>query len=126
MPDEGDEIALATGFDPQHAKAVVGVMERDAVDQARQDLRRAHRRYLRHSRDDGCGAGGTPELPFLICLKPVSRMDTDAVPGLDGERGRGRVQGKRWEGTMPKTPWDRRELLKTISAGAVTGFLVGG
>src|SRR5262252_1637098 len=27
---------------------------------------------------------------------------------------------------MPKTPWDRRELLKTISAGAVTGFLVGG
>jgi hypothetical protein len=27
---------------------------------------------------------------------------------------------------MPKTNWDRRELLKTISAGAATGFLVGG
>src|SRR5215831_17112683 len=27
---------------------------------------------------------------------------------------------------MPKTPWDRRELLKTISAGAVTGVLIGG
>src|SRR6516164_11020773 len=27
---------------------------------------------------------------------------------------------------MPKTPWDRRELLKIISAGAATGFLVGG
>src|SRR6516165_3702691 len=27
---------------------------------------------------------------------------------------------------MPKTPWNRRELLKTISAGAATGFLVGG
>ena len=27
---------------------------------------------------------------------------------------------------MPETPWDRRELLKAISAGAVTGFLAGG
>src|SRR5215470_1497848 len=27
---------------------------------------------------------------------------------------------------MPKTPWGRREFLKTISAGAVTGLLVGG
>ena len=27
---------------------------------------------------------------------------------------------------MPKTPWDRRELLRTISAGAATGFLIGG
>ena len=26
---------------------------------------------------------------------------------------------------MPKTPWGRREFLKTISAGAVTGLLVG-
>src|SRR5215471_20875717 len=41
MSDEGNEIALATGFDPQNAEAVVGVMEGDAVDQARQDLRRA-------------------------------------------------------------------------------------
>src|SRR5438105_10295487 len=27
---------------------------------------------------------------------------------------------------MPDTPWDRRELLKAISAGAVAGFLAGG
>ena len=26
---------------------------------------------------------------------------------------------------MPTTPWDRRELLKAISAGAATGFLAG-
>src|SRR5438105_11361 len=27
---------------------------------------------------------------------------------------------------MPDTPWDRRELLKAISAGAAAGFLAGG
>ena len=43
MPDEGDEIALAAGFDPQHAEAVVGVVKGDAVDQAGQNLRRAYR-----------------------------------------------------------------------------------
>src|SRR5262249_250953 len=37
----------------------------------------------------------------------------------------GRLKWNRWEGTMPKTPWDRRELLKTISVGAATGLLVG-
>ena len=42
----------------------------------------------------GCGAGETPELPFLISLNPVSRVDTDAVPGRDGQGCRGRVQGK--------------------------------
>jgi hypothetical protein len=26
---------------------------------------------------------------------------------------------------MSETPWDRRELLKALSAGAVTGFLAG-
>src|SRR5580704_8328744 len=26
---------------------------------------------------------------------------------------------------MPETPWDRRELLKALSAGAATGFLAG-
>jgi hypothetical protein len=34
MADEGDEIALAAGFDAQHAKTVVGIVEGDAVDQA--------------------------------------------------------------------------------------------
>ena len=32
VANEGDEIALPAGFDPQHAEAVLGVMERDAVD----------------------------------------------------------------------------------------------
>jgi hypothetical protein len=36
-----------------------------------------------------------------------------------------RYKAKRWEETMPETPWDRRELLKAISAGAATGFLAG-
>src|SRR5215831_10326133 len=44
MADESDEIALASRFDPQHAKAVVRIVERDAVDQSRQDLRRARQR----------------------------------------------------------------------------------
>jgi hypothetical protein len=43
MANDGDQIALATGFDPWHAEAVVGVMEGNAVDQARQGLRRARR-----------------------------------------------------------------------------------
>jgi hypothetical protein len=48
MADEGNEIALTAGFDPQNAEAVLGIVERDAVDQARQDLRRARRRCPRH------------------------------------------------------------------------------
>ena len=38
-----DEIALTSCFDSQHAEAVLGVMEGDAVDQSREDLRRARR-----------------------------------------------------------------------------------
>ena len=40
MADDGDEIALAAGFDAQHAEAVLGVVERDPVDQPSQDLGR--------------------------------------------------------------------------------------
>jgi hypothetical protein len=43
MANEGDEIALAAGFDTQNAEAVLGVMERDAVDQPRQEFDRARR-----------------------------------------------------------------------------------
>jgi hypothetical protein len=78
MANDGDEIALAAGFDAEHAEAVLGVMEGDAVDQSREDLRRTHRRYLRHSHDDECRPVETPELPFLLSLKLVSRADTDA------------------------------------------------
>jgi hypothetical protein len=34
MADEGDEIALASSFDAQNAEAVLGVVERDAIDEA--------------------------------------------------------------------------------------------
>ena len=34
VADEGDEVALAAGFDTQNAEAVLGVVERDPVDQA--------------------------------------------------------------------------------------------
>jgi hypothetical protein len=40
MANDGDEIALAPRFDTQNAKAVLGVMERDAVNQPGQDLDR--------------------------------------------------------------------------------------
>ena len=43
MSDDGDEIALATSFDTQNAEAVLGVVERDAVDQPSQDLGRGAR-----------------------------------------------------------------------------------
>jgi hypothetical protein len=40
MTDEGDEIALPAGFDTQNAEAILGVVERDPVDQPSQDLGR--------------------------------------------------------------------------------------
>jgi hypothetical protein len=41
MADQGDEIALASGLNAQDTKAVLGIVERDAVDKPRQDLGRA-------------------------------------------------------------------------------------
>jgi hypothetical protein len=40
MANESNEIALAAGFDTQNAEAVLGVVERDPVDQPGQDLGR--------------------------------------------------------------------------------------
>ena len=51
MTDEGDEIALAAGFDTQNAEAVLGVVERDAVDQPRQELGRSARPGWLYHRD---------------------------------------------------------------------------
>ena len=39
MPDDGDEIAPASCFDSEHAEAIVGVVERDAVDQSSRRVR---------------------------------------------------------------------------------------
>jgi hypothetical protein len=33
MPDKGDQVAMAARFDPEHTKAIVGVVECDAIDQ---------------------------------------------------------------------------------------------
>jgi hypothetical protein len=50
MAKDGDQIALAAGFDTQNTEAVLGVVERDAVDQTGQDLRRGARfGWLHHS-----------------------------------------------------------------------------
>src|SRR5207248_448467 len=49
MADEGDQVALAAGFDTQNAEAVLGVVERDTVDQSGQNLRwRAPLGWLYH------------------------------------------------------------------------------
>jgi hypothetical protein len=40
-PEPRPDAALPAGFDPQHAGAILCVVERDPVDQAAQDLRQA-------------------------------------------------------------------------------------
>ena len=47
MADERNRIALTSRFDTQHAEAIFGVVERDPVDQAGQDLGRHFRFRLR-------------------------------------------------------------------------------
>ena len=48
MTDYGDQIARASGFDTQNAEAVLGIVERDAVDQAGQYLVWGGLRCSRH------------------------------------------------------------------------------
>ena len=48
MTEHGDQVALAAGFDPQHAEAVLIAVEGDALDQAGQNLGRTRRRCARH------------------------------------------------------------------------------
>jgi len=48
MAEDGDQVALTAGFDPQHAEAVLGVVKGDALNQAGQNLRRAYPRRLNH------------------------------------------------------------------------------
>jgi hypothetical protein len=45
---DGDQVALAAGFDTQDAKPAIGVVERDAVDQAGQYLVWGGLRCSRH------------------------------------------------------------------------------
>jgi hypothetical protein len=48
VTEHGDQVALAAGYDPQYAEAVLVVVEGDALDQAGQDLGRTRRRCARH------------------------------------------------------------------------------
>jgi hypothetical protein len=38
MADQGDQLALATGLNPQDAKAILGVLVSDALDQSGEHL----------------------------------------------------------------------------------------
>jgi hypothetical protein len=38
MPDRGDQLAVAAGLDPEHAKSVLGVVERNPLDEASENL----------------------------------------------------------------------------------------
>ena len=40
VPDDGDQVALSACFDPQHAEAAIGVVERHPLDQPGQCLHR--------------------------------------------------------------------------------------
>jgi len=51
MADDRDRITLSAGFNPQHAEAILGVVERDAVDQPRQELGRGARPGWLYHRD---------------------------------------------------------------------------
>src|SRR5262249_22226548 len=54
VTEDGDQVALATGFDAQHAEPVLFVMEGDALDEPGQDLGwRAGGSGLAASRYDG-------------------------------------------------------------------------
>ncbi len=76
MADEGDEIALAAGFDTQNAEPVLGVVECDPVDQPSQDLGRGARpRRLRH--------------PGMMEIKILGRYRDRAGTVSGGARDRG-------------------------------------
>ena len=48
VADDGDEIAVATRFDAQHTKAVLGVVERDPLHSAREHFLRAWSGFRPH------------------------------------------------------------------------------
>ena len=79
MAKDGDQIALAAGFDPQHAEAVLVVVERDALDQPGQDL--------------GWGA-------CLRCLRHCYMMEINAQKRYSVDNGQSFDQH-----IVPKSSW---------------------
>src|SRR5262249_27431655 len=55
MTDQGNQLALSTGLDPQDAEAVLGVLVRDALDQAGEHLAIRWPGLVLHSRRDTLG-----------------------------------------------------------------------
>src|SRR5918995_1160861 len=53
LADEGDEVALAARLDLQDGKAILGIVEGDALDRARQRLFRRTCRRVRACSNDG-------------------------------------------------------------------------
>ena len=67
MAEYGDQVALAAGFDTQHAKPVLSVVEGDALDNTGQGLDRRARLYCRRHR---------------VIMKPsIPRCYRDRPPG---------------------------------------------
>jgi hypothetical protein len=48
MADQGDQLALATRLDPQDAKAIVGILVRDALDHSGEHLAIGWRKRALH------------------------------------------------------------------------------
>jgi hypothetical protein len=81
VAEDGDQVALPAGFDAQHAEAVLLVVERDALDEAGQDLGwRARPRRLRHQ--------GMMEIKILERYRdqPARRVRRRSRPGKRLER----------------------------------------
>jgi hypothetical protein len=38
VTEDRDQVAVSTSFDPENAEAILGIVERDALDKARQDF----------------------------------------------------------------------------------------
>jgi len=90
---DGDQVALAAGFDTQHAKAVLGVAEGHPVDQARQDLSHFTHRCLRHRRMMDVGSRR-----FYLVERPYAcrRARTSTESGADSREGHSVRRGGFW------------------------------
>src|SRR5215469_6061134 len=117
VTEHGDQVALTAGFDPQHAEAVLVVVEGDALDQAGQDLGRARRRCARHP--------GTMEIGCLVRYHDRA----GSVPG--GARIRAAASRARAVarfdriGAAAECRAEQRILLAPIEADDPTGLAFG-
>ena len=69
VADHGDQVALAADLDPQHAEAVLGVVERHPLDQAGQRLALAAAAMLIRA-----GCRSSVRFASRSCLSPQPRL----------------------------------------------------